>query len=202
MEQVLNLRLLCEKYSQHKQNLYHLFIGFKIAFDRVWHAALWDTMKRYNINHQLIKIISKLYEEASSAVLCNGSVGSWFRTSVGVRQKCLLSQTLLNIFLERIMTEALHDHEGTVSIGGRNVTNLRFADDIDGSAGSEEELAALANILDASSRKFGMEISAEKAKLMTNSNQPIHLDIVIRGSKLGTVDKFKYLGVIVSDLRI
>ena len=57
------------------------------------------------------------------------------------------------------MTEALYDHEGTVSIGGRNISNLRFADDIDGLAGSEEELELLAQALDTTSRKFGMEIS-------------------------------------------
>ena len=50
----------------------------------------------------------------------------------------------LHIFLERIMTDALEDHEGTVSIGGRTITNLRFADDIDGLAGEEEDLANLA----------------------------------------------------------
>ena len=53
----------------------------------------------------------------------------------------ILSPTLFNIFLERIMTDALEDHEGTVSIGGRTITNLRFAHDIDGLAGEEEELA-------------------------------------------------------------
>ena len=46
-----------------------------------------------------------------------------------------------NMFLERIMTDALEDHEGIVSIGGRAITNLRFADDIDGLAGEEEEPA-------------------------------------------------------------
>ena len=66
----------------------------------------------------------------------------WFRTEVGVRQGCLLSLTLFNIFLERIMTDALEDHEGTVSFGSRTITNLCFTDDIDGLAG-EEELAKL-----------------------------------------------------------
>ena len=65
------------------------------------------------------------------------------------------------------MTDALEDHEGTVSIGGRTITNLRFADDIDGLAGEEEELANLAERLDKTTTAYGMEISAEKTKLMT-----------------------------------
>ena len=91
----------------------------------------------------LSKSLKNLYNKATSAVLFNSSVGDWFRTTVGVRQGCLLLPTLFNIFLERIMTDALEDHEGTVSIGGRPITNLRFADDIDGLAGEEEELANL-----------------------------------------------------------
>ena len=107
-------------------------------------------MKQYNISTNLIQVIKNLYDKANSAVLFNGSIGDWFRTTVEVRQGCLFSPTLFNIFLERIMTDALEDHEGTVSIGGRTITNLRFADDIDGLAGEEEELANLVQRLDKS----------------------------------------------------
>ena len=72
------------------------------------------------------------------AVLFNSSIGDWFRTTVGVRQDCLLLPNLFNIFLERIMTDALENHEGTVSIGGRTITNLRFANDIDDLAGEKK----------------------------------------------------------------
>ena len=66
------------------------------------------------------------------------------------------------------MTDALEDHEGTVSIGGRTIsTNLRFPDDIDGLAGKEEELAKLVECLDKASTAYSTEISAEKTKLMT-----------------------------------
>ena len=128
----------CEKYLQHQQDLYHVFIDFKKAFDRAWHAALWATMKKYNISTNLIQVIKNLYNKATTAVL-NSSIGDWFRTTVGIQQGCLLSPTLFNIFLERIMTDALEGHEGTVSIRGRAITNLRFADDINGLAGEEEE---------------------------------------------------------------
>ena len=89
-------------------------------------------MKKYNISTNLIQVIKNLYNKATSAVLFNGSMGDWFRTTAGVRQGCLLSPTLFNIFLEKIVTDALEDHEGTVTTGGRTIPNLRFADDIDG----------------------------------------------------------------------
>ena len=120
-EQIFNLRILCEKYLQHQQNFYHVFIDFKKAFDRVWHEALWATMMKYNINASIIRAIENLYDKAQSAVLFNGSTGERFRTTVRVRQGCLLSPTLFNIFLERIMYEALDDHEGSVSIGDQRI---------------------------------------------------------------------------------
>ena len=176
-----------ERYLQHQQDLFHVFVDFKKAFDRVWHAALWSTMKLYNINANLIKVIESLYSKATSAVYYSGSVGEWFRTTVGVRQGCLFSPTLFNIFLERIMTDALENHEGSVSTGGRTITNLLFADDIDALAGKEDELVKLINHLDTTSTKYGMEISAEKIKLMTNNIKGINLDVRIGGQKLETV---------------
>ena len=118
--------------------------------------------------------MKNLYDKATSAVLFNGSIGDRFRTTVGVRQGRLLSPTFFNVFLERITTNALEDHEGTVSIGGRTITNLRFADDIDGLAGEEEKLAKLVECLDKGSTAYSMEISAEKTKLMTNNTSGIN----------------------------
>ena len=97
-EQILNLGIICEKYLQHQQDHYHIFIDFKKAFNRVWHAALLATMKKYSISANFIRVIKKLYDKAASAVLFNSSIEDWFRTTVGVRQGCLLSPTLFNIF--------------------------------------------------------------------------------------------------------
>ena len=156
-------------------------------------------MRLYNINTNLINVIQNLYDEATSAVCFNGSTGDWFRTTVGVRQGCLLSPTLCNIFLERIMADALEDHKSTVSIGGRTISNLRFADAIDSLAGSELELADLLERLDETSTAYSMQISAEKTKLMTNNTNGISSNIRVNGEKPETVQSFKYLGAIVTD---
>ena len=107
--------------------------------------------------------------------------------------------TLFSVFLERIMTDALEDHEGTVSIGSRAIINLCFADDIDGLAGDEEELAKLVEYFDKASTAYGMEISAEKTKLMTNNTSGINTEIKVNGEKLETVTSFKYLGSVITD---
>ena len=170
-EQIFNLRILCEKYLQHQQNLYHVFVDFKKAFDRVWQEALWTTMRKYNINASIIRAIENLY--------VNGSTGEWFRTTVGVRQRCLLSPTLFIIFLERIMCAALDDHEGSVSIGGRLITNFRFADDIVVNAEEEEEACVLIYRLDRTTTRYKMEIGPDKTKVMTNNPNGFQREIKI-----------------------
>lgn len=80
VEQIFNIRVLGEKYLKHQQDLYHVFIDFKKAFDRVWHQALITTMEMYNISKSLISLIENLYQEATSAVYLDGEIGEWFRT--------------------------------------------------------------------------------------------------------------------------
>ena len=147
-------------------------------------------LMKYNISTNLIRVTKNLYDKATSAVLFNSWIGDWFRTTVGVRRGYLLSSALFNIFLEKIMTDALEDHEGTASLGARAITNLRFADDIDGLAGEEEELAKLVERLDKASTAYGMDISAEKTKLMTNNTSGTNTEIKINIQKLETVTGF------------
>ena len=91
------------------------------------------------------------------------------------------------------------DREGTVSIGGRTITTLRFADDIDGIAGEEKELANLVQRLDKASTAYGIKISAEKTKLMTNNTSGVNTEMKVNGQKLETVTSFKYLGSVITD---
>ena len=97
------------------------------------------------------------------------------------------------------MKDALEDHEGTVSTEGRTITNLHFADDIDGLAAEEEELAKLVKCLNKASTAYGMEISAKKTELMTNNTNGINTEIKVNGQKLETVTSFMYLGSVITN---
>ena len=119
----------------------------------------------------------QLYDKATSEVQMNGSVREWLRTTEGVKHGCLLSPTLIHIFLERIMSDTLEEHGRRVSIGGRNITNLEFANDTDALAEEEQELLALVESFDKACTRYKMEISAKKTRLMTNSANGIQREI-------------------------
>jgi len=199
-EQIFNIRILGEEYINHQKELHHNFIDFKKAFDRVWHEALWATLKKHNISPRVTTTIRSLYDNAVSAVFTNNTLSERFRTTVGVRQGCLLSPCLFNIFLEQIMMDALEGFEGTVSIGGRKICNLRFADDIDLLAGSREELSDLTTRLDDMAKGYGMEISTEKSKTMTmgSASDVPSQEVSMGGELLEEVDHFKYLGATIT----
>ena len=198
IEQIFNCRLLIEKHLQHQRELHHNFIDFKKAFDRVWHEGLWQVMRSFNIEEGLVQAIEALYNQASSAVQLNGSIGDFFKMSIGVRQGCILSPVLFNIFLEKIMQETLDDHHTSISIGGRPLCNLRFADDIDLLAGSNKELQELTDKLADRAKAYGMEISSEKSKIMINTTDARSANIILNQQQLEEVNNFKYLGAIIS----
>ena len=96
------------------------------------------------------------------------------------------------------MCEALVDHEGSVSIVGRLITNFRFADDIVVNAEEEKEAGVLVDHLDTTTIRYKMEIDPDKTKVMTNNPNGFQRDIKIKGKRLEEVDNFKYLGAIIS----
>ena len=105
---------------------------------------------------------------------------------------------LYNIFLERIICEALDDHEGSVSIEGRLITNVRFAHHVV-NAGEEEAADVMVDRLDATTKRYKMEIGSDKTKVVTNNPNGFQREIKIKGQRLEAVENFKYLGLIISN---
>ena len=81
-------------------------------------------LRDLNIEKGLAQASQALYENSSSAVLLNSQLKEFFKKTVGVRQGCLPSPILFNLFLEKIMQETLHDHYISIPVGGRPICNL------------------------------------------------------------------------------
>ena len=107
------------------------------------HQEIWQVMDNFGISDGITQMIKSLYKSSTSAILLDNIKGDYFKTTVGVRQDCLLSPILFNIYLEQIMSDTLKDHHSSIPIGGRKMSNLRFADDIDLISVSNCELQTL-----------------------------------------------------------
>ena len=128
-DQITNLRILMHKAREHQQPLYMCFVDFKKAFDSIFHDKLWITMMDIGYPLHLIDLLAKLYRKQLAKVK-------------------VLSPYLLNILAEMVMRETLDGFQGGLQIGGRMITNLRYADDIILLGSMEAELQELVDRLD------------------------------------------------------
>lgn len=112
MEQFFNC--LIEKYLQHQKDVFHNFVDFKKVFDHIWHDGLWQILREFNVDNRITQVIQALHKDATNAVLLGKQMGGFFQTTVIMRQGCVLSLTLINLFLDRIMQETLNDHEPSI----------------------------------------------------------------------------------------
>jgi hypothetical protein len=200
VEQIFMWRQLAERYIEAQDGvLVNVFIDFKKAFDRVWHEGMFRVLQHYNIPRKLTAMIQNLYSQAVSAVRIGSDISEWFRQTVGVRQGCVLSPDLFNLFLEHVLGEALEAYQGGALINGRHVSNLRFADDIDLMGETVADAQDILHAVHLSSRRHGLEINIDKTKVLTVARVTQCTDITIENQKLEQVSHFKYLGTEVTE---
>jgi len=196
-DQVTNLRIIMEKMREHQLPLYMCFVDFKKAFDCVSHEQLWLSMVEMGYPAHIINLITELYRKQTAKVKIAGILSSEFRIRRGVRQGCVISPTLFNILSEMVMREALKGYKGGIHVGGRRITNLRYADDIVLMASTEAELQDLVTRLDREGQKKGLEINMSKTKCMALSGN--QCNIKVQDSKIEQVETFVYLGSLITE---
>ena len=91
VEQITNYIIIMEKHIEILKDLFHNFIDFKIAFDRVWHQGLWQVMDNFGISDGITQLIKSLYKSSTSAILLDNIKGDYFKTTVGVHCTARLS---------------------------------------------------------------------------------------------------------------
>ena len=127
------------KKQEFQKNTCFCFIDYAKAFDCVDHNKLWKILKEMGIPDHLICLLRNLYAGQEATVRTGHGTTDWFQIRKGVCQGCILSPCLFNFYAEYIMRKAgLEETQSGIKIAGRNINNLRYADDTTLMTESEE----------------------------------------------------------------
>uniref|UniRef100_A0A4W2DE39 RNA-directed DNA polymerase n=1 Tax=Bos indicus x Bos taurus TaxID=30522 RepID=A0A4W2DE39_BOBOX len=155
-DQIANIRWIIKKAKEFQKNIYFCFIDYAKAFDCVYHKKLW-------------KILKEMYAGQEATVRTGHGTTDWFQIGKGVRQGCILSPCLFNLYAEYIMRNAgLEEAQVGIKIAGRNINNLRYADDTTLMAESEEELKSLLMKVKGEREKVCLKLNIQKTKIMAS----------------------------------
>ena len=128
-EQIVNIRNIIEKCRYQNTPLCMCLIDYAKAFDCVGHRKRWATMEHMGFPVHIIQLVANLYKEQESVVRATNGDTDWFKIERGVRQGCVISPWLYNMYSEHVMLCVLEEHHDGITIGGRRETNLRVAYD-------------------------------------------------------------------------
>ena len=146
--------------------MYFCLIDYAKAFDSVDHKKLWKILQVVGIPDHLTCLLRNLYASHEATVTTGHGTTDWFQIGKGVRQGCILSPCLFNLYAEYIMRNpGLDEAQGGIKIAGRNINNLRHADDTTLMA-ENEELKSLLMKEKEESGKVGLKLSIHKTEIM------------------------------------
>ena len=169
------------------------FIDYSKAFDSISHVQLFDIMLELGFPEHIVTLLQSLYIDQTAVIRWNGSTTETFPIGKGVRQGCILSPHLFSLYTESVMREAEIQDLG-YSIGGRNISNARYADDTALIAQSPMEMQQLLDKVNAAGAQRLLKLNVKKTKLMTIGDVPDDINIRVNNDPVEKVKQFKYLG--------
>ena len=163
-EALFSIQVLIQRCRDVSVDVYACFIDYQKAFDRVKHNKLVEILLELGLDGKDVRIIERLYWNQSASVRVDGHNTANIEIQRGVRQGCVLSPLLFNIYSERIFSEALDGKTEGILLNGEVVNNLRYADDTVLLANTEEDLQELINCVVAKSEEAGLELNIKRLK--------------------------------------
>ena len=168
-DQIANIHRIIKKARQFQKNVYFCLIDYAKDFDCVDHNQLWKILKEMGIPDHLTCLLRNLYAGLEATVRTGHGTTDRFQIGKGVRQSCILSPCLFNLYAEYIMQNAgLEETQAGIKIAERNINNLRYADDTTLMAESEEELKSLLMKVKEESEKVDLNLNIQKTKIMAS----------------------------------
>ncbi|CAH2265133.1 jg9285 [Pararge aegeria aegeria] len=198
-EQILIVRQIIEKSREYNKAIYICFVDFSKAFDSVKWPKLWKTLLEMGTPKHLVHLLRCLYEDGTASVKADGTLSNPFHLSAGVRQGCIISPLLFNIYTEIIMRRTLETWKDGIVIGGQRISNLRYADDTTLFATSIRHMEDFLQKMEDVSLEFGLKINRSKTKVMIVDRMNNNLPEVSKIANCEVVQSYVYLGALVSN---
>ena len=168
-DQIANICWVIEKAKEFQKNIYFCFIAYAKVFDCVDHNKLWKILQEMGISDYLTCLLRTLFAGQEATVRTGNGTTDWIQIGKGVCQGCILLPCLFNFYAEYIMQNAwLDEAQAGIKIAGRNINNLRYADDTTLMAESKEELKGLLMKVEEESEKAGLKLNIQKTKIMVS----------------------------------
>ena len=199
-EGIFNFRMILEKLTEKNKMIYVCFIDYKKAFDRVYHEKLIDTLKQLEVDGKDLTLIKNLYWNQTASIQTEDGYSASFPIKRGVRQGCVMSPSLFNVYTDRIFRE--FEEMPGVKLSGEYINNLRYADDTVLLAETEEELQKLVDTVKEGSLKYGLEMNTKKTKTMIvrrNVKEEVRVNIKVGEAILEQVKSYQYLGQLITE---
>ena len=169
-DQIANICWITKKAREFQKNIYFCFIDYAKVVDCVDHNKLWKILKEIKIPDHLTCLLRNLYAGQEATVRTGLGTTDWFQIGKAVRQGYILSPCLFNLYAEYIMRNTgLEEAQAGIKIAGRNINNLRYADDTTLMTESEEKLKSLLMKVKEESEKVGLKLNIQKTKIMASS---------------------------------
>ncbi|KAI5642326.1 reverse transcriptase (RNA-dependent DNA polymerase) domain-containing protein [Phthorimaea operculella] len=194
-DQVFSLRCIAEKFLAKNQKVYCAFVDLEKAYDRVVRNELWSALSMHGVSSSLIRALKSLYKDSSACVRINGAYTELFNIEKGVRQGCVASPWLFNLFMDSCLTD-LKESVCGLRMNDLLVKCLLYADDQVILASSAEELQEMVNIMNEALKKKGMKVNVSKTKAMVleKEDSMTECTIMIEEERVEQVKEFVYLG--------
>uniref|UniRef100_A0A8D8Q4X5 Craniofacial development protein 2 n=1 Tax=Cacopsylla melanoneura TaxID=428564 RepID=A0A8D8Q4X5_9HEMI len=199
-EALFAVQVLIQRCRDVNCDVYLCLIDYQKAFDRVRHTQMIEILRKTGINERDLRIINNLYWNQKATLRIDGEHTENIEISRGVRQGCVLSPILFNIYSEQIFKEALEDTNEGIPINGERLNNIRYADDTIVLADNLRGLQELVNKIAAVSREYGLEINSKKTKFMIVSKTKIqNVSLSVNNEPLERVAQTTYLGTNINE---
>ena len=201
IDHISTLTSIIESRKLARKQTFAAFIDFNKAYDRIDRSLLWSSLKKIGVRGNMLNAVRSLYRNVQCTVRINNNDSQWFPVRRGLRQGCVLSPLLFNIYINDLV-ELIKDSGLGVNLGVEKVSVLAYADDLVLLADNEDDMNSMLAIINCWCNSNKMVVNPSKSKIVHfrgPSTSRTSSQFLCGDVELTISDSYAYLGVLLTE---